>query len=256
MQYQPGMKEAYSWWTTQFIEGLRDKSDDGPRDGAAKPTIVILAECSDGKLPKKNDVLYFELPSALGQIQSLRAEIHLYLFDRLPHSPIEALQQLHTAKASRWCKTLGLELGQGGLELKANWQVLNPARPELVPVRPPFRPTPAQNMQQVRAQVWYDVSGDFEYLFGVPRQKWLPTLSRDVTVQAPADSRPVLQELTPYTREADQWALVTGLEPQETAKGSRFQETIASMAPDAGAYILISMRRRDRQPEPDEDNEE
>jgi hypothetical protein len=75
--YTPGMKEAYSWWTHQFIEGLADKANDLPRDGEFKKTIVILAEAQGPQLPGKGDVLYFELPSALGQIQSPRGNSHL-----------------------------------------------------------------------------------------------------------------------------------------------------------------------------------
>ena len=69
--YTPGMKEAYAWWATEFIEGFRDKFDDRPREGEANPTILILAVHPTDPLPKKGDVIYFELPTALGTVNSL-----------------------------------------------------------------------------------------------------------------------------------------------------------------------------------------
>ena len=66
--YIPGMKEAYSWWSTQFIDGLRAKFDDQPREDEGKRTIVILAVQVEGALPKEGDIIYFEIPEALGRI--------------------------------------------------------------------------------------------------------------------------------------------------------------------------------------------
>lgn len=43
------------------------------------------------------NVLYFELPQALA-IESLRAEVHVYVFDVLPASPFEALNRLNTLR--------------------------------------------------------------------------------------------------------------------------------------------------------------
>jgi hypothetical protein len=86
--YDPAMKEAYAWWTTQFVEGLRAKTIDTPRDAEGKHTIVIIAAQASGTLPQKGDIVYFEIPEALGQrIQSLRAEVHIYLFPNCHHHP-------------------------------------------------------------------------------------------------------------------------------------------------------------------------
>jgi hypothetical protein len=162
--YTLGMKEAFSWWTHQFFQGLADKANDTPKEGESQRTIVILAE-KEGKLPKKDDVVYFELPSALGTIQSLKAEVHIYVFDSLPPSPAEALQSLDKAVASFWCRTLGLEMERGGVELRADWHIDNITHPILKATTRPFRPSPTSDHQQVRVLVYYDVRGAFEYLF-------------------------------------------------------------------------------------------
>jgi hypothetical protein len=71
------MKEAYAWWSTQFIDGLRAKFNDQPRDDG-KRTIVILAVQVEGTLPQPNEIIYFEIPEALGRIQSFKAEVHIF----------------------------------------------------------------------------------------------------------------------------------------------------------------------------------
>src|SRR5688572_15996039 len=45
MAYDPLKKEAFAWWTHEFFMGLGDKSNDLPREGEAKRTIVIISEC-------------------------------------------------------------------------------------------------------------------------------------------------------------------------------------------------------------------
>jgi hypothetical protein len=72
------MKEAYAWWSTQFIDGLRAKFNDQPRDDEGKRTIVILAVQVEGTLPQPNEIIYFEIPEALGRIQSFKAEVHIF----------------------------------------------------------------------------------------------------------------------------------------------------------------------------------
>jgi hypothetical protein len=151
LQYDPNQRDALAWWAGQFMEGLADKFDDYPRDGEAKKTIIILAQHSGQGLPKSGDVIYFELPKAIGKVQSLSSEVHLYLFDTLPASPVLALSNLAGARASLWCKTIGVEDDRGGRELQAEWF---PDGPHAVLRRAPrpSRPTPAADMQQVRAK--------------------------------------------------------------------------------------------------------
>jgi hypothetical protein len=87
--YSPGMKEAYAWWTREFIDGL--KAEMGlPQDGTTVRTIVLFASAAKTDRPKNGDQLYFELPEGIEQIESLRTETHLFLFDSLPPNPWEA----------------------------------------------------------------------------------------------------------------------------------------------------------------------
>ncbi len=76
--YDPTMKEAYAWWTTQFMDGLRDKTRDtpDPDDAENKRTVVVLAAWASKPMPKAGDIIYFEVPSALrGSIRSLNTEV-------------------------------------------------------------------------------------------------------------------------------------------------------------------------------------
>jgi hypothetical protein len=244
VQYSQGMKEAYSWWSLQFFEGLRDKTNDLPKEGEGKTTIVILAELEGAVLPKRDDTFYFEIPSALGRIQSLRAEIHLYLFGTLPASPWGGLQTLKSAKASYWCKTLGLEIRQGNKELTVDWQIEDSRRPVLKRAVRPFRPLPAQDMQQVRAQMVNRVFGDFEYLFGVRASKWEPVFGTSSLHVSPREQES-LRRLDLIPREDLEWRLVTGLKAQEPGDNA-FSLALEKASPEAGAYIMLSLRRREK----------
>lgn len=163
--YDPTMKEAYAWWTHEFMEGLAQKANDLPRDGEAQRTIIVLAEGRTGEGPKEGDKIYFELPAALGKVQTMSAEVHIYVFDHLPPSPAEALLRLDRASATVWCKIIGLEDDQGGAELDADWFIANRRHPELRPTSKPFRPKASADMQQVRVEAYKEIYGDFEYLF-------------------------------------------------------------------------------------------
>ncbi|HEX8213840.1 MAG TPA: restriction endonuclease PLD domain-containing protein, partial [Allosphingosinicella sp.] len=171
VQYDPAQRDAYAWWSLQSAEGLADKFRDAPRDGESVRTIVIIAEAGD--TPAQGDTVYLELPEGLGRVQSLRAEVHLFLFDHLPETPSIALSMLHSAKRSVWCRTVGIEDDRGGRELLADWYLdLNPSR--LRRAQRPFRPTPGQGMQQVRVQAYKEVRGEFEYLFDDGKAKFEP----------------------------------------------------------------------------------
>ena len=113
--YDSTMKDAYAWWAVQFIDGLRAKFDDRPRDAQRKRTIVLMVECPGTDLPSEDNVIYFEIPEAIGRIRSLQADVHLFVFDALPATPVQGLSQLQLAKQSFWCRTIGLEDDRGGV---------------------------------------------------------------------------------------------------------------------------------------------
>ena len=258
--YNPEMKEALAWWAHQFFEGLSDKANDFPRDGEAKKTIVILAELdAAAKPPKKNDVIYFELPSALGKIQSLQAEVHIYLFDRLPATPWDALRSLKSAHSSVWCIARGLELERGGVELQADWRVTDHTRPVLERVRPPFRPRPGAEMQQVRVKAYNNVRGEFEYLFKAPPSGWIPVLESDDVLKASARLTGFETDYRSPNPEHLEWFRVVGLTKDEDAAGesNKYSQAMLKLSPDQGSYVLMSMRRREvEEPEDDEPPEQ
>lgn len=118
--YQSWMKDAYAWWTAQFIDGLRVEINEQPRDSESRVTLIVLAAIDRGQTPKPKDVIYFELPDDLA-IDTLTAQVHVYLFDVLPKSPFEALESLETARARYRCVPLGIDRARGGVELRADW---------------------------------------------------------------------------------------------------------------------------------------
>jgi HKD family nuclease len=70
--YDPAMKEAYSWWTTQLFDGLRDKTNDIPRDAESQKTIVVITVSANAPIPQKGDIRFFAVWSGEKQYQAGR----------------------------------------------------------------------------------------------------------------------------------------------------------------------------------------
>lgn len=245
--YDPAMKDAYSWWTTQFLDGLRAKANDipDPDDAEKKRTIVVIAARGTAPLPQMGDVIYFEIPAALGStIQSLRAEVHIYIFPTVPPSPAAALSNLASATESLWCTIEGLEMGGGGVELEANWHIDKRHHPDIKKTRRPFRPTPLAGMQQVRVKVAGPVFGNFVYLFDRGRTDWVPIFDEETTIEAPEQARAMLVSLDLIPREDQQWQRVSALVPAGPEEPTGFQIALQESAPESGSFILFSLRRR------------
>jgi hypothetical protein len=242
--YDPSMKEAYSWWTTQFFEGLRDKSRDVPRDAETKRTIVVMAAEDSGLIPAKKDIIYFEIPEALGTIRSLQAEVHIYIFQNLPASPSEALAKLGSAKASLWCRTEGLEMRSGGVELRADWHIDDRLRPKIRRTPRPFRPTPSAGMQQVRVEVYQEVFGRFEYLFDDGRTLWSPVFDSKDAISVPEKELTRMESLKLIPPEHLEWYRVSNIQRAEPEDSDRYLAALKESSPESGAYILMSLRRR------------
>src|SRR5260370_32679379 len=88
--YQSWMKDAYAWWTAQFFDGLRVEINDQPRDSEVRRTLLVLAAIEGRQMPKPGACICFELPKELA-IDTLTAQVHVYLFDTLPPSPFVSL---------------------------------------------------------------------------------------------------------------------------------------------------------------------
>jgi hypothetical protein len=70
--YSPGMREAYAWWTREFLDGLKAEVK-VPQHGTSVRTTFIFASSAARIDPRVGDQLYFETPTGIEQIESLRA---------------------------------------------------------------------------------------------------------------------------------------------------------------------------------------
>src|SRR5258708_3363557 len=217
--YSSDMKEGFAWWTREFIDGMRAEVA-LPQESTITRTIIIFATVKGGGQPKLGDHLYFEIPSGIEQIESLKTETHLFIFDTLPSSAGEAIDRIANAKAAFNCMTLGAENKQGNREVTADWRVDRASLPVLMPVaNRTFRPQTVVGMQQVRAEVRSSAVGPFEYYFDRPRVAWEPVLSSDVRLlPAPLTIGSEAQLNVPRLASTGaSWSLVTGLRPRADA---------------------------------------
>jgi HKD family nuclease len=249
IEYEEGMKEALAWWTTQFMEGMADKFDDSPREGTYRPTFILLVYTNGPQRPAKGEVIYFELPRVLA-VNSMHSEFHIYVFASKPPSGRVALKSLKDAKVALRCSTSGLEINEGGLELKADWRVGGRMDPILTKVsRGPFRPQPVKGMQQVRVEVTKRIRADFEYLFGKERKEWLPKLSDIEAVEGEPEEMRALRSLDIVPPEDGPWSLVQGLAPTDpTKEDSAYRAELITFSPESEAdgYFFYSVRRKAR----------
>jgi hypothetical protein len=245
VQYSSGLKEAYAWWTREFIEGLRVEVR-LPNDWKTVRTIVLFASAAKQDRPKAGDNLYFEIPAGIEQIESLKTEAHLFLFDVLPADPWAALYGASSAVARYKCKTLGVENRQGNLEITTNWRIDGPSRPVLRAVPSgKYRPSPPSGMQQVRADVETANLEPIEYLFERERQGWDPVFSSTDFLEPTKEivDLSALAEAKGPRHNLD-WRLVTGLAPRLGIAKEKDEVALSRAAPDSGSFVLVSLRRR------------
>lgn len=249
MQYVPGMKEAYGWWMREFIDGLRAEVK-LPQDWNSVRTIILLASAEGRQRPKVGDQLYFEIPAGIQQIESLKTETHLFIFDMLPNTPWQALHGTRSSCARYTCTTLGAENRQGNIELVADWRIDENPRPLLRPVPSrTFRPQTPAGKQQVRAEVKSQNVIPYEYLFERQIAEWDPEFADDSPLLPKVDdSRGIaLAEARAGDRVTGGWKLVTGLVTRQEAFWEKDRAALQLAAPESGSFILISLRRRKRE---------
>jgi len=249
VQYASGMKEAYAWWMREFIDGLKAEVK-LPQDWTTVRTILLFASAAQGDRPKVGDHFYFEIPAGIEQIESLKTETHLFLFDTLPTDPWQALQGALSSRARYTCRTLGAENRQGNKELIANWRIDEIPSPVLRPVPGGiFRPTTPSGKQQVRAEVLRQSVVPFEYLFEREKVAWDPQFSADKPLLPPSviTDDIVLAEAKGDNRAVAGWKLVKGLVSREGSVWERDQAALKLAAPESGSFILVSLRRRERE---------
>jgi hypothetical protein len=257
VNYSPGMKEAYAWWMREFIDGLKAEMQI-PQDSITVRTILLFASAARADRPTIGDQLYFEIPAGIEQIESLKTETHLFLFDTLPRDPWEALRRALSADAMYTCTTLGAENKQGNREVVANWRIEATPRPVLRKVLgATFRPSPPSGMQQVRAEVGSASVDPFEYLFEREKAEWEPEFSAEDGLHPPNNIKDdiVLQEARNYGRGAKGWRLVKGLVLRGGSSREKDQAALKLAAPESGSFILVSLRRRRMDKSPQEEDQ-
>jgi hypothetical protein len=226
-----------------------------PIDSTTVRTILIFACAAKAARPKQGDQIYFEIPSGIEQIESLKTEAHLFLFDTLPKTAREAMDRISAADASYKCIIQGVENRQGNREVAADWRIDLAPSPVLVTVpNRVFRPATASGMQQVRAEVDSSSFGPFDYLFDRPRVGWDPLLSDEKTPVPPIESAgDIARRSTPQITYDGGWRLVKGLKPRSGEPQERDQAALKLAAPESGSFILVSLRRRLKRQAPKED---
>jgi hypothetical protein len=248
VQYSPGMKQSLAWWAREFLDGLKAEIK-LPTDWSTGRTILIFAQAEQHDRPASGDELYFEIPSGIEQIESLKTEAHLFLFETLPANPWEALRRAAVADGRYTCRILGADNKQGNREVETDWQIEGKAPPILnnVPSRS-FRPATSSGMQQVRAEVLSPGVLPFEYLFEQEKVEWEPEYSDYSQLYAvrPSDKRQLAVKDDPDDRNPNKgWSLVKGLVRRDERR-ERDQLALQLASPDSGSFILVSLRRRRR----------
>lgn len=266
LQYSPGMKEAYAWWTREFIDGLKAEIK-VPQDWTTVRTLLIFAKAAKADRPRIGDQFYFEIPAGIEQIDSLKTETHLFLFETLPLDPWQALASAASADAKYKCMTLGAENKQGNLEVVAQWRINETPQPVLERVPGGiFRPITPSGRQQVRAEVVAPYLEPFEYVFEREKIGWDPDFSAEETLHphlAPDNHRElelslirrledsakdlVLWEASGENRAKHGWKLVKNLIPRSGAAMEKDAAALRLASPDSGSFILVSLRRRKKE---------
>lgn len=248
VQYSSNLKSAFSWWFHEFVDGLAAEIK-VPHDWATTRTILIFVQRSMG-LPRSGDFIYFEIPSGVEQIESLRTEAHLFVFDALPSDPLLALNKISSATARFRCVIHGVENRQGNKEVAAQWRVEAGTTPLLSSIPTgSYRPSTPEGMQQVRALVEDTGLLDFEYRFEREKGIWEPVLSSEESglMDASGKGSQFLVEARGGERGSGDWRLVKGLAPKEGPAKETDEVALRLVAPESGSFVLVAVQRRLRE---------
>ena len=201
-----------------------------------------------------------EIPEEIDPRTSLQTEVHMFLFNELPRTLAQGLNELTRAKRALKCGTKGVEDDGGGLELRADWQIRDRVRPVLHNAPDPFRPSPKSGMRQIRVQVSDETLEPFEYFFDIGHATWLPSLD-DASLgtrriddalgerEAAEDVLVRRSQRAPEMGREEAWYRVNDL--VRTGDGERMAPK--AMSPESGNYILMSLRRHRLEPSPVKD---
>jgi hypothetical protein len=243
--YSSAMKEAYAWWFREYFEGLKAENS-LPTDWLSTRTILIFAVAARGQRPKPGDHIFFEIPSGIEQLTTLKTDVHLFLFDVLPSTPEEALVRASAATARLNCHTDGGDNDKGYIEVTADWHIDRTPQPVLTPIPGSFRPLRRSGMQQVKAVVDASEVDRFEYRFDRERTDWDVELSSTEEVQPTRERAHGLLKLEDRRAEKDvrRYNLVRGLTRRSEPAFEKDQAALNFARPESGAFILVALQRR------------
>ena len=229
--YDTSFKEAYALWYRDYLDQLRVDTADMPRDAESRRTVILFARPPIAGMPSAGDVIYFELDLRITEVNAINTEVHLHLFSVLPVNPAEALSRSGYSDTALRGKVEAIDSAAGSAEVRANWFIDDPSKPELKPAVHPFRPTLSPGKQQVRAEVKSDLKDRFDYLFDAGKGGWVPTLGGDTLIDAETN---------------DTWTSVKGFREPETAHGAQHSmlSDLREVSPESGSFVLFSRRRR------------
>jgi hypothetical protein len=263
IEYSPEMKEELTWWTDEYLKGLREELGLPAQDALSGRTILIFVRAAKNHRPKIGERLYFEIPSGIA-VQTLNAQAHIFLFDNLPQYPREALNRTSTAAASYACRIVGADNRQGNREVVADWEISAKPVPVLRPVPGArFQTNTGPDMQQVRVEVTSTRVDTFDYVFQREKVGWDPIFYDDdqsapVAGHASIDLVKSGRILTSQTENPNvrneatrggkvmTWRLVKGLTRRSGLTRERDEPRLLLVGPESDSFILVSVGRRRR----------
>lgn len=212
------------------------------RLGEFKKTVVILSEGTD-TLPAVDEVIFFDVPSAVPDEKFGDVEIHLYVFDSLPPSPEEALERISEARAGFRCwLSRAKTYVSGGYYHRSN-PLGSP--PRLIR-NDSFPPPPRPGFRRLRAVVLRQLKGSFRYLFEDEAKKWTPVLDESLGFAVEDSDAELLKSLSLIPQQHLEWHPVKKLAP--IGGDTKDDETLRMMWPEEGGFVLWA-RRHVRIPE-------
>ncbi len=246
VNYSPGMKDAYAWWAREYLDGMKAEMKI-PIESTMGRTILIFAKVEGKERPQDGHNVYFEIPAGIDQIESMKTEMHLFLFATLPADPWTALNTV--PEESYTCQIQGVENEQGNREVAADWRITGTTPPVLhdVPTKR-YRPLTRKGKQQVRAKVMKSGVTSYEYFFEQKKDRWEPLYSDAPAIYGYRNSLKgnPNQKVSPDPddpKAENGWKLVTGLVSHDRSNKEKDMKALELVLPDSGSFILVSLRK-------------
>jgi HKD family nuclease len=252
--YDPTMQEIYAEYFRMYMERLATFIFyKGEKVNYKDRTFIIIAQL-DSSLARLSagDKIFFRAPDIIKFLSKLDIDVHIYIFDKLPKNPLEALKNLHSPK-EKYKGTVSGTNKNDSLDTANVNLVIDDLKNPIISKKPtPYNFSSGVNEFQIIVDINSILEKEFEYKFTAEIDKIIPELNENKSIDYQlnnsvmnVDDTEQIEDLNNWVQNLPNW--IQG--PWYKVKGlkietkSREELRYIELSPYGDNFILYSYAR-------------